>query len=118
MEEDIKILADLIFEIKKLGVDEEKAQAIENLIKRVKELELENIALENTRNMCPHMKTSGISCNYKDSIPKIKIREKIETRQQSIDDIKDNFVINDGMLIEIKRLETEIDFLQELLEDK
>jgi len=39
MEEDIKILVDLIFEIKKLGLDEEKAQAIENLINRVKELE-------------------------------------------------------------------------------
>ena len=56
MEEDIKILADLIFEIKKLGVDEEKAQAIENLIKGYRKLEERNKELFET------------CCRYEDTL--------------------------------------------------
>lgn len=54
----------------------------------------------------------------KNYIPKSKIKEKIEARESSIADIKDNFVINEGMTIEIKRLETEIDVLQGLLKEE
>ena len=91
MEEDIKILVDLIFEIKKLGVDEEKAQAIENLINRVKELEENQIWSEAT--------ITGLK---QDFIPKSKIRE-----------IRDKAEVMDYYT-----LGNVIDDLNKLLEDK
>lgn len=52
-------------------------------LNRIKELEMEIQALENTRNSCPCIKTSGVSCDLKsfganDCISKDMIKEKIE----------------------------------------
>lgn len=103
MEEDIKILVDLIFEIKKLGLDEEKAQAIENLINRVKELEE---AVDNFMQGKAYS-TKQLENVNKNYIPKSKIREKIEELK-----IKKGYMVIDEMN------EIIVKTLQELLEDK
>lgn len=58
-----------------------------------------------------------ISEKLKNSIPKSKVKEKIDNRQTSIDDIRNNLYINQASLIEIEKLETEINALQQLLEE-
>ena len=148
LENDIKILEDetnalgLFFKCK--GTEVYK-RALENLLTRYKQqkTELESVkeiyytqtemdnVMERYRKLVEENKIlkKGIVPSYEntikeleeqlfDSIPKSKIKEKIEARESSIADIKDNFVINEGMMIEINRLETEIDVLQELLKEK
>lgn len=53
----------------------------------------------------------------KNYIHKDIIKEKIKNREISINDIQDNLEINEGMILEIKRLENEIDLYKELLEE-
>lgn len=58
---------------------EEHCKAIETVLKAYKEQERENQMLKNTKNNCPHLNTSGVSCNIKEHyIEKDKIREKIK----------------------------------------
>lgn len=65
------------------------------------------------------MQNKVISREYveKNYIHKDIIKEKIENREISINDIRDNFEINEGMILEIKQLENEIDLYKELLEE-
>lgn len=51
-------------ELKETG-QKELAKAIETVLNRIKELEMEIQVLENTRNSCPCIKTSGVSCDLK-----------------------------------------------------
>ena len=79
MEEDIKILEDglkngTIYVNCGNSID----KAIENLIKGYRILEFENQALQNTKDTCPNMATSGIRCDIKSNyIPKSKIKKFI-----------------------------------------
>ena len=62
-------------------------------LNRIKELEMEIQVLENTRNSCPCIKTSGVSCDLKsfsskDCISKDKIRAKIEELEKDLQDFE------------------------------
>ena len=70
-------------------------EAIETVLNRVKELEMEIQVLENTRNSCPSIKTSGVSCDLKsfssnDFISKDKIRAKIEELNDKEEELTDD----------------------------
>lgn len=113
LNEDIKILEELqkYCSLRSIDIKESNSDkwvkfvvSIENLINRVKDLELENTALENTRNMCPYLKTSGIYCDYKDSIPKSKIREKIEQYKKMMIERPEHKAIIEIHINELKEL--------------
>lgn len=55
---------------------------LENLINKNKELKLKNQALENTKNTCPYIPTSGVTCNAKEKI------KELEEELQMYKDIK------------------------------
>ena len=85
MEEDIKILEEFKTKgysmlLMKYGdrntTNLKIEQALENLIKGYRKLKLENQALENTKNTCPMMNTSGIRCNAKEKIKEIEKENK------------------------------------------
>lgn len=87
MEKDIKYLDNMVKEYKLFGYlhnpeyeDTDRIyQAIENLIKGHRILEFENQALQNTKDTCPNMATSGIRCDIKKNfIPKSKIKEIVD----------------------------------------
>lgn len=143
MEEDIKFIKyymkQYFYEDISIEDDFKFEEAIKNLLRRYNQLKEENeIYKEELKKIDKALNLEeGTAAPYRNdiieslkrgieslkkiidnSIPKSKVKEKIEARESSIADIKDNFVINEGMTIEIKRLETEIDVLQELLEEE
>ena len=77
MEEDIKNLQEIISlseeEIKNNDenitaiLDLEDLKALQNLLTRYKQLELENQALKNNQANCPVVNTSGFKCKLKES---------------------------------------------------
>lgn len=99
MEEDINILEDLMFEMKFLSINKEtirKGIAIENLIERVKQLEI----------------------IQEDYIPKSKVKEKIEEYdKQRIKMEKDDIGVGFTLGKEWSDLKAKLQVLQELLED-
>ena len=119
-EEDIKILESECYYLEELGYLRENNhfirfnQALENLIKGYRILELENQALQNTKDTCPNMATSGIRCDIKSNyIPKSKIKEKIEELEKYI--YKGENAPQDFLQYRIK---AKIQVLNELMEDK
>ena len=92
------------------------------ILNLIEKLKLENNALQNTKDTCPFMATSGIRCANKkeEYIPKSVIREKIEEIQKLYEeelkkiDIKDFEDINFNNFKAI-RLEVQRAILKELL---
>lgn len=85
-------------------------------LNRIKELEMEIQVLENTRNSCPCIKTSGVSCDLKsfssnDCISKDKIRAKIEELKDKEEELTD-----DQGYWGYTELITQIEVLEDLLE--
>lgn len=122
MKEDIEIIKKhYVFTTNHTLDDENKRfkQAIENLIKAYKELERENQMLKNTKNNCPHLSTSGVSCNIKDSISKDKIKEKINELEIELKDEKYTHDMYEGTIKydEYLGLVAKHNILEELLEE-
>lgn len=142
MEEDIKLLESLIEEYERVckeyqfynvpvHIDENDIQAIENLIKGYKELEkdLHEMTISNN-----HKKENWIHKNcLNDYIPKSKIREKLEELESKIkatfckymteeDYYNNKFlssdVAEDYEVLEVRKLISNRNLLQELMEDK
>ena len=72
------------------GEDLEKMYAIDTVLQELEKLQKENVMLENTKNNCPYLNTSGVSCTGKfcdldDYISKDKIKEKIEELEAGSD---------------------------------
>ena len=82
---------------------------LEQLEKENERLKLENNALQNTKDTCPFMATSGIRCANKkeEYIPKSVIREKIEELSYKRDKTEIAYY-----------LDAKIDILKELLGDE
>lgn len=85
-------------------------------LNRIKELEMEIQVLENTRNSCPCIKTSGVSCDLKsfssnDYVSKDKIRAKIEELKDKEEELTD-----DQGYWGYTELITQIEVLEDLLE--
>lgn len=80
LEEDIKILEDYIgiFKRNKSGVGlaqrycNELSQAIENLLNRNKELQIENKTLKAHKNGCPALQTTGVECEFKNKLKELE----------------------------------------------
>ena len=106
MEEDIKKLERFIkdyricernckgFTSNVTSISREEYQSLENLIKGCRKLEEK----------------------LKDSVPKTLLREMVEKKEDVIDEIRDNFVITEGMVEEVKALEKEIELIEDILE--
>lgn len=120
MEEDIKIIEEMIEVYRSCSVDEEgfdmkvdigfmkkECEALENLLTRYKQLEEEN---ENLKNDLQH---DGLAHKYltlkATSIPKSKVKEKIEEYKKNID-------IAQGE--ELLMLDSKVDVLEELLREE
>ena len=64
-------------------------------LNRIKELEMEIQVLENTKNSCPCIKTSGVSCDLKsfgsnDYVSKDRIKEYINSLSNKLKEYKIN----------------------------
>ena len=81
---------------------------------RIKEQEERIIYLVNERKKLEEL----LYMSNENYIEKSKIKEWTNTRQMSIDDMRDSLELDYATVSEIKRLETEIDILQELMGDK
>lgn len=146
MEEDIKVLEEIIEINKKYGIDicinRDEIQAIENLIARNKELEEENIKYERAndylqtlnhkyyednvtllrKNGNVEILSDDIHFKYIDDvnnyIPKSKVREKIDELEKEIEEKQENCL--DFTLMHEHEIDTNaiIKVLQELLEER
>lgn len=58
------------YELRDLG------KTIEKLIKGYRKLKLENQALQNTKDTCPNMATSGIRCDAKEKLKELEIENQ------------------------------------------
>ena len=121
MEEDIKILEQfreflIIIRIPSCNFEKE-IQAIENLIKGYRELEGKNKALEQGINPSYEETISELEKQLFDSIPKLKIREKIEEYKQEMKEIRAK---KEGLIwnYRLHKLDYAIEVLKELMEDK
>lgn len=77
MKEDIEYIFNTLNEMK-IEDSEKFISAVSNMFFDYKKLKRENQMLKNTKNNCPFLNTSGVSCNTKnDYISKDKIKEKL-----------------------------------------
>lgn len=89
MEEDIKVLEcenvgdlaavgliDLLNKENDYDLNKLKKQALKNLIRGYRKLKLENQALQNTKDTCPNMATSGIRCDAKEKLKELEIENQ------------------------------------------
>ena len=113
MEEDIKILKNLLIDVESTLLDEE-AMALEKLIKGYRELEAKVKRYEKYLDYKDKKFEKALEYEYQeretDYIPKSKIKEKIESCRRGLDDSNDGDFRHD--------LRQRIKILQELMEDK
>lgn len=72
-------------------------KSVATLLKELERCKQENTMLENTKNNCPHLNTSGVSCgakfcNLQDYINKDIIKTKIYNQVQVIDNLLEEMV--------------------------
>lgn len=130
MEEDIKIVKELIEN--KYGellncwdYGEEAQKSLNNILNELERLQKENEklklinqSLENTKDTCPNMATSGIRCNLKNSIPKQVIRDKIQEYKNKIYKLESKKMWNEPIdTINKNRYVNYINILKELLNE-
>lgn len=80
MEEDLKVLEEMIriYKQNRTGyfINNTNIEAIENLIKVYKELDIENKTLKAHKNGCPALSTTGVECEFKKDLEKLQEGDK------------------------------------------
>lgn len=108
MKEDIEYIFNTLNEMK-IEDSEKFISAVSNMFFDYQKLKRENQMLKNTKNNCPFLNTSGVSCNTKnDYIRKDKIREKLYKIESTYSQINGNYF----------NMNNAIQVLKELLEDE
>lgn len=112
MKEDIEYIFNTLNEMK-IEDSEKFISTVSNMFFDYQKLKRENQMLKNTKNTCPHLSTSGVSCNIKEHyIEKDKIREKLDYYTMSLKD--DDFADDE----DYNKMKYGIQVLKELLEEE
>ena len=98
-------------------------KSLQILLNLIEKLKLENNALQNTKDTCPFMATSGIRCENKkeEYIPKSVLREKIDNRLMKLGKYRTYYYKDDcGLMISVNsEIQNELELLlEELLGDE
>ena len=110
MKEDIKRCEELIKESHSCWIGITNQKAIENLLKRYKELKADNYE-------CNNIISEQIDI-IKNSIPISVIQNKIKATEKEIDDLMENGDVYNDNVSTYNDLKLKIEVLQELLEER